>query len=440
MLSRACSALLFASAVVGCGGGNDVEPRVIPGGGIGDPGIDGEVNVYVIDDDTDEPIEGAEVHVGDASGETDADGLFVMGGVSGPQTITVIADDYTAATWFGADGANVTVPLSLADPGEPDVPSATLTGTIDGWATMEPPTGDFLVAFVGYSATNLDEDPANEIEQPQGDGNLCFKAGGADTPCSWSLLTRTGEQVVYALIGHATPDAGGGDPTIVFTDFAFLSGVDVDDGDDQSGLTLEIVDRDDLETPDVTLPSAPSGTDTVNALARLDLGAEGRLQLPLTGGFIAPVPKASLFDGASYELIGVANNDTVADPDADADAASYRINRGLDTLDGATLGTLLPLPGELSTDGTDFTFEAVEGASIQIVGVADADDVGVWSAVILDDTLEVRRPDIVELADGPLTFTAQALEIPNLDLQEFAIDDLTDTIKRASAAGVEFAD
>src|SRR6187431_155014 len=104
MTRRVSKAAMCALLVAGCGGGNDVDPRVIPGGGVGDPGIDGEVNVYVIDDDTDEPIAGAAVHIGETEGETDDDGLYVATGVSGPQTITVIADDYTTSTWFGADG------------------------------------------------------------------------------------------------------------------------------------------------------------------------------------------------------------------------------------------------------------------------------------------------------------------------------------------------
>ncbi len=40
-------ALVSASLamVVGCNGGNDVAPHLIPGGGVGDRGIDGTVNV-----------------------------------------------------------------------------------------------------------------------------------------------------------------------------------------------------------------------------------------------------------------------------------------------------------------------------------------------------------------------------------------------------------
>src|SRR5688572_7533928 len=94
-----------------CGGGNDVDPRVIPGGGIGDGEIDGEVNVHVIDDD-DNPVDGATVRVGGTEAETDPDGLAVFGDVSGPQTITVVAGGFRTVVWVGANGANVTIPLA----------------------------------------------------------------------------------------------------------------------------------------------------------------------------------------------------------------------------------------------------------------------------------------------------------------------------------------
>ena len=45
------AAATAALALAACGGGNDPDPTLIPGGGIADPDIDGEVNVFVIDED-----------------------------------------------------------------------------------------------------------------------------------------------------------------------------------------------------------------------------------------------------------------------------------------------------------------------------------------------------------------------------------------------------
>ena len=141
-------------ALVACGGGNDVDPRVIPGGGIGDGAIDGEVNVYVIDSETDEPLADAMVHVGSIEGMTDATGLFVASGdLSGPQEITGMKTGYVTQSWIGANGANVTLPLDPTAANAPDVPQGAVSGSIDGWADLTPPTGLGVVAFVGYCFT-----------------------------------------------------------------------------------------------------------------------------------------------------------------------------------------------------------------------------------------------------------------------------------------------
>jgi hypothetical protein len=425
-------ALLFSGTLAAAcgGGGHDVDPRVIPGGGVGDADIDGEVNIYVLDDVTGDPVEGAAVHVGDTvTGETDADGLFVASddSLSGPQDITVIASTYTSSTWYGAAGANVTVPLSLTEPST-DVPQATVTGTINGWAALTPPQGSAVIAFVGYSANNDDDDPANGIEQPTGNPapNACIKT--ANEACNWSLITRTGPQMIYALIGtfDLTTQA------IAINSIAYLSDVTVADGVDQDGLALDILDSNDLETPDVSTPTAPAGTDTVSAFARLNLGDDGRLQLPLTGAIIVPAPKTSVFAGSTYDLVGVATSDT------NADAQSVRIDRGLDTLDGASLGALMALPGNVSTDGTDFSFDRVTGASLHIFAVQAPDGLDAWGAVVLDDRTVVTRPEAIVLPDGSLTVIAQALELPDLDVEDFAIDDIIDTVARVSADGATF--
>jgi hypothetical protein len=149
--------------------GNRPEPRVIPGGGIGDGAIDGVVNLYVIDDATREPISGAEVRVGDLAGETDATGLFVADGAVGPQDIVVKAAGHRKELWLGANGANVTVNLDVDNADAP--PSATLTGSITNFASI--PVTHARIALVTYSQTDDLGDPANEIATPAaGPGQL----------------------------------------------------------------------------------------------------------------------------------------------------------------------------------------------------------------------------------------------------------------------------
>jgi hypothetical protein len=67
--------MAIACAVLfGWGGDDGVEPTLIPGGGVSDPGIAGSLFVHVIDEDDDAAVAGAMVLVGDQSASTDASG------------------------------------------------------------------------------------------------------------------------------------------------------------------------------------------------------------------------------------------------------------------------------------------------------------------------------------------------------------------------------
>ena len=106
-----------------------MNPRIIPGGGIGDGAIDGEIHVGVIDHTSYAPIAGATVQVGTAMKTTDSKGFATFSGVTGAQTVTIKADTYRSVVWVDANGANVTIGLTLSSE-TPD--QATLTGTITG--------------------------------------------------------------------------------------------------------------------------------------------------------------------------------------------------------------------------------------------------------------------------------------------------------------------
>ena len=423
---RSLIAGLGTAALAACGGGgHDVDPTLVSGGGIADPGIDGEVNVFVIDEVTGDPIAGAMVHVGDLEGETDADGLFVAKGdaLSGPTTITAMADDYVTATWVGANGANVTIPLDLQDEANNAVPQATLTGTIDGWADFTAPDGTIKVALVGFSASQDDNDPGNDIQQPPGDGNLCI----ADA-CDWSLVSRTGDVTLYAFLGGF--DAA--TETIEITGFAYLGGVTVEDGEDQSGLDLTIADAGDLVDADISLPSAPSGTDTVDALIEVDLGAEGRILLPQTGDLVLRVPTTGVFPDATYNLLAIAQT-----TNGEEGPQSIRFERGVDPED-ASLPTFLAVPTGFETDGTTFSFERAAEATVVTFGVQEADGTSWWAVAVFDDSTEVPLHEHLALPDGTLTYRVQMIEIPDLDVEDFSLDDVEDRVTAVSADSVTF--
>lgn len=421
-LSFAC---VLSAALAACGGGgNDVTPTLIEGGGIADPGIDGEVNVFVIDERTDEPIEGAAVHVGDQEVETDADGLAVFADVSGPQDVTVVAGGYVTSTWIGVDGANVTMPIAEQDP-PTDVPQGTVEGTIAGWDTMAPPAQRALVALVGYSQNHEDGDPANEIATT-GETNLCVKL--ADEACNYQVATRTGQMAIFAYIGDVDAQQN-----LDLTGFAYATGVVVDDGETVTDVELTVADAGDLVNVDLNPPAAPAGTSRTQLLIEMDLGDDGRLLLPQTDELRVPVPDASLFAGSSYGVLVIADTE-----DVDQGEGSAAIVRGLSSLGSVDFPELLPLPGAVSSNGETFGFEPVDGATFHVFSIAEADGTEHWNVAILDDTREVELHEHVALPAGELTFTVEAIEIPGLDVRDFELEAAVDTLARVSTADVTF--
>jgi hypothetical protein len=417
--TRLAMVLILAAA---CGGG--VDPELIPGGGISDPGIDGDLYVHVIDEHTDAPLADAEVWIGDdISGKTDADGLFSASDLDGPQTVTVLASGYTSATWFGVDGANLTIPLS---PRGLDYGQGRVSGTIEGFEDITVPAGRANIAIVGYSQNRDDDDPTNDIDQGDPAPNVCFNAG-ANEPCEWTMRTRSGQMTIVAYLG--TMDA---DMNIEITGFAYQTGVVVEDGGLTEGVNLTMAGDGDLVRPDVSLPSAPEGTERVSAAVRLDLDDDGRLLVPVAGPLEVPVPDRGLLGADSYELIGFAAGG------ADG-PASIRIDRGLESVDQASVGTFLAVPAGLSTDGATFAFEPVGGAAVHIIGVTEiGEEDAAWGAAVFDGSSEITLPAAVTLPDGELRFGLQAIEVPDLDVQDFAIDDLEDEVTRVSGDSVTF--
>ena len=417
---RLATVSLFCA--VACGGG--VEPELIPGGGVSDPGIDGDLYVHVIDDDSDLPLADAEVWIGDElGGQTDSEGLYSAGGLDGPQTITVTAAGYTSATWVGVNGANVTVPLSARDV---DYGQGRVSGSIVGFEDLAVPAGRANIALVGYTANRDDDDPNNEIDQGDPAPNLCVNAGDG-AACEWTLRTRSGQMTVFAFLG--TIDA---DENIEITGFAYQQEVVVEDGATTDGVELAIVDDADLVWPDVSLPSAPDGTDEVAAAVRLDLGDDGRLMIPVAGALEVPVPDRALLGAASYELIGFAGTD----PEG---AGSIRIDRDLASIEEASVGTFLALPTGVSTDGTSFSFEAVGAASVHVAGVDEgSDESDVWGLAIFDGSTEVTIPAGITLPEGELRFGVQAIELPEFDPQDFSLEDLEDRVLRVAGDTVTF--
>jgi len=209
--------------------------------------------------------------------------------------------------------------------------------------------------------------------------------------------------------------------------------VSVADGEHTEDVNLTIADEADLVWPDISLPSAPAGTEEVAAAVRLDLGDDGRLMLPVAGALEVPVPDRGLLDADSYELIGFAAHQP------DDDTSSVRIDRGLESVEEASVGSFLALPTGISTDGTTFSYDPVGTATLHLASIDEgSDQTDAWGIAILDDSTEVTLPAAVSLPDGELRFGVQAIEIPDFDPQDFSIDAIEDVVTRAAGDNVTF--
>lgn len=433
--SLGCAALVAAIGL-GCGGPNDAEPRLIPSGGVGDGAIDGRINVYVIDAATDEPIAGADVRIGEPDetpieGSTDSAGLFTIDddSLEGPTTITATASGYVPGTWFGVNGANVTI--AIAPTSATDIPQAELTGGITDWETLPVPADQnhVLIANVGYSRTAQLFDAENELDPP-GDSAPCI-VSAVTTTCEWSINARTGNVSVFANILDV--DTKGtfldtSDDTFVAIGFAYALDITVVDGVDQSGIMLEMVDTGALTNAVVDFPAAPAGLPEVLGLTALELGDSGTMIMLLPFGpdndtYAVPALTGPFADG-TYQLLASASLG-----DASEEPASVTITRGFDDPASIAAPDFLVTPTGLAEASGELSFTPVDGASLHVVELRNSIGVNQWGLTFLDGrttfTLPALDPD--PLPTGTVEYVVSAL-VWDADLGDFVLDDAVQTV------------
>jgi hypothetical protein len=404
-----------------------VDPRVIPGGGIGDGEIDGEVNVYVIGSD-ERPISGATVDVKGKQQTTDADGLAVFSDVEGPQTIAVKASGYRSEVFVGANGANVTIAMTASN-GAPD--SATLSGTITGWDTITVQSGHTKAAIVLYSHSDDLGDDANDLQTPSM-GNLCI-----GNNCNWTLLSRTGAVTVIAAIvdrdGKGTP-LEPSDDTQSIIGWAYKGGVTVEKGVNQSGLQLALVETGNLETITIDKGTPPAGLTEVTCIPGIEVTRDEIVQLPAfvnTDPTMLLAPKRTVFGGtATYRLTAIAQTMTT-----EMGAQSILLRQGMTTSTLAA-GTWLVTPTDVSITRTKASWTAVSGASMHSVVWRNATDELLQITVLTAKTTSVDVPSLVALPiSGTLNARVTAIGA-DLDLNDFSLEEDSGLIWGASAQPV----
>jgi hypothetical protein len=407
---------LLVAALIAAGCGNDVDPRVIPGGGVGDGEIDGEVNVHVIDSQTNEPIVGATVAIGETEKKTDAKGLVVFADVEGAQTIAVLADGYRSGVWVKVNGANVTMPIEPLT-GAPEM--ATLSGTIAGWANVTVPQAHVKAAFILYSQTDRLGDKANNISTPN-NGNLCF----GPTECAWTVVTRTGSVTLTAVI--VDRDTKGtlddADDTNSIIGYAFKQTIAVAGGVNQSGLSLDLVEAGNLETVTIDEGTPPAGLPEVTSFPGIEIGDDEVVQLPLvfpgeSTSYL--VPRRTVYGAdATYRLTAIAQTTS-----GGAAAQSIILRQGLADPALAAGEWLVP-PVNVVATRTTASFSPVMGAKAHSITWRDEMGDDLLEITVFDSkTKAVEVPNLVALPpSGTLTARVNAIGA-DFDVNDFSLEE-----------------
>jgi hypothetical protein len=398
---------IFALLIAACGG-NDPNPRVIAGGGIGDGAIDDVANVYVIDNLSYKPIVGATVEIAGKDLTTDSTGLAVFHGLDGAQTVIVQAAGYRGEVWQDANGANITVPVTQLGSLTPQ--QATLTGSITDFDSITVPAGHIKAAVLGYSQDDSLDDSENNIQTPNS-GNVCI----TQDACNWTLASRTGTVTITATIIDRD---GSGDTTII--GYATTPSVQVDPSVDQSGITLSLVEAGNMQSVTLATGTPPAALPTVEGVVGIELGGDEVVQLPTfaqTDASTVLVPLTSVYAPSStYRLTVIAETSS-----QDAGAESATIQRGQMTA-ALTSGTWLEPPTGFTATRSDASLDPVMGANIH--SVQWSDDTGVILDITMFDATNTTTtvPALVALpASGTLTAKAQglgaAVDLGNFNLQ-----------------------
>jgi hypothetical protein len=410
--------LVLVVSIAACG--DSVDPRGIPGGGIGDGEIDGNLYVHVIDSETYDAIGGATVEVAGKQYMTDVDGLAKFSDLSGKQTITVKAGSYRPAVWVGANGTNVTVPLTI-DSATPD--SATLSGSIAGWDTITVPAQHYKAAAVVYSQTDELGNPKNDLKTPN-NMNICGLVGQT---CDFQVVSRAGTVTLVAMIidGDTKGTADPSDDVQKVIGWATKQGITVEKGVNQSGLSLAMVEAGNLQTVTIDYGSPPAALTDHAAIVGIEVSKDEIIQIPLFVNdrtmVLAPKPTVFAAD-AKYRLSAVAQTTS-----GDQGAQSIVIHQHL-TGTSLEAGTWLEPPTGVTASRTSVSLQAVAGATLYSVQFLDPTNRNLLEITSLDGTLSLDVPPLVALpASGVIHARAQALGV-DFDPTDFSLDTDKDKV------------
>jgi hypothetical protein len=456
--------MLLALVAAACGPGNPGAggdggapdappgsgPMLIAGGGVANGPIAGTLYIYVVESGGSKPIGGAQVRVGAASdpsprtATTDATGLasFTDAGLTGPQTITATVAGHAAATWIGANGTDVTIPLDVSPR---TTPVAHATGTIAGWSSLPSPSiTHYNLGVVLYSFVSDVGSPDNSIAQGTSTNgtplDTCLTSVNGSS-CAWQLATRTGPQIHLAAIVDGNTNGTPSDPsddTYTLIGYAAGSPVTMSSGQTLSNESLAMIAKTSETAISVSLPSAPPGLAHVIAIPMLDTGTDGKLVFPLPQ--IDPGHPSSQVLAPTGQFAGTYDVVALATPNATTSSPYSTVLQNGVTLPSVTIDPFLAAPSGLSATGGTYKFTAAAGASLHDAQLRTSAGTVLWNVSILDGSTSFALPALTPdpLPTGKLTLAITAADIASFDPGHFAVPDLTSRLHRASGSTTTF--
>jgi hypothetical protein len=281
-----------------------------------------------------------------------------------------------------------------------------------------------------YSQTDDLGDPQNELTTPNNQ-NICF--GSA---CAWSLVSRTGTLHVLAAIVQVTdPNSTPADPSDdQFEIIGWASrAVTVEDGVNQSGIALDLIQTGDLDNVTVDLGQPPAGLPEMGTIVGIEIADGEVAQVPISflstvPGEPALLPKLTAFPGSTYRLTAVAQTAS-----GDQGAQSIVLHRG-ETSTSLAAGTWLVPPTGVTATRTSASWNAVAGAVVTQVGFDDATGDTILEMTAFDSTItSLTVPSLVALpTSGALTARVGGIAA-TLDVTNFSLETDEDTITGLAA-------
>jgi hypothetical protein len=425
----------------GGGGGSDApsDPVFYPGGGVGGGPLDGQLNLYLIDQVTGAPIAGARVMVGDAPetallGETDADGLvvFLDAALAGSADVHAFADGYVLESTLALAWTDATLLLEpLAAPAATG--TAALSGTVTGFEALPDPTitqfrvvrvyyGEALASLLTFRGADFDRRPYDYVElRPDLEGG------------DFAMAVPARRGAAFAVAG-VVETAGTGDETDDTTDWSLLgaiTGLEPEPDGAIGGLEIALDTALTAEVG-VEMLNLPQSFPLRDVYLGFDLGAGGTVWLvpervDTFFSFHAPFPAGAWAD-AGPVLVGAA---TQLDPGPDAGPfdelpRSFVFERGFTMWIGYNetpwyMGTPPPPPGSLSWSEGAFGCLPTTGRSLsQLVVSGAASGEALWRVTAWGDL-----PDSLPYPALPPDWAAPALPTDGVSIEVF-VDSLVE--------------